>query len=47
MEEGIETKTGIFNNGRGSRFFCCARGVAMFEMNTHPDAAPYQGAFDN
>ncbi|BCQ29768.1 VOC family protein (plasmid) [Caballeronia sp. NK8] len=46
--EGVEMETGIFNNGRGSRFFCRAPGGVMFEMNTRSDAAPeYQGTFDD
>jgi hypothetical protein len=46
--EGVEMETDIFNNGRGSRFFCRAPGGVMFEMNTRSDAAPeYQGTFDN
>ncbi|WP_250454940.1 VOC family protein [Caballeronia sp. ATUFL_M2_KS44] len=46
--EGVQMETEIFNNGRGSRFFCRAPGGVMFEMNTRRDAAPeYQGTFDN
>jgi catechol 2,3-dioxygenase-like lactoylglutathione lyase family enzyme len=46
--EGVQMETGIFNNGRGSRFFCRAPGGVMFEMNTRVDAAPeYRGTFDN
>ncbi|WP_250517647.1 VOC family protein [Caballeronia sp. INDeC2] len=46
--EGVAMETDIFNNGRGSRFFCRAPGGVMFEMNTRSDAAPeYQGTFDN
>jgi catechol 2,3-dioxygenase-like lactoylglutathione lyase family enzyme len=46
--EGVEMETGIFNNGRGSRFFCRAPGGVMFEMNTRMDAAEeYRGTFDN
>lgn len=46
--EGVEMETEIFNNGRGSRFFCRAPGGVMFEMNTRSDAAPqYRGSFDN
>jgi hypothetical protein len=45
---GVQMETGIFNNGRGSRFFCRAPGGVMFEMNTRVDAAPeYRGTFDN
>ncbi|WP_321922523.1 VOC family protein [Paraburkholderia guartelaensis] len=46
--DGVQMETGIFNNGRGSRFFCRAPGGVMFEMNTRVDAAPeYRGTFDN
>ncbi|WP_199272445.1 VOC family protein [Paraburkholderia acidisoli] len=46
--EGVQMETGVFNNGRGSRFFCRAPGGVMFEMNTRVDAAPeYRGTFDN
>ncbi|WP_245964820.1 VOC family protein [Trinickia dinghuensis] len=46
--EGIELKTEIFNNGRGSRFFCAEPGGILFEINTRSDAAPeYRGTFDN
>ncbi|OXJ08487.1 extradiol dioxygenase [Burkholderia sp. AU6039] len=47
-EEGVEMVTDVFNNGRGSRFFCRAPGGVMFELNTRADAAPaYQGTFDD
>jgi catechol 2,3-dioxygenase-like lactoylglutathione lyase family enzyme len=46
--DGVEMETGVFNNGRGSRFFCRAPGGVMFELNTRSDAAPeYQGTFDD
>jgi catechol 2,3-dioxygenase-like lactoylglutathione lyase family enzyme len=46
--DGVQMETGIFNNGRGSRFFCRAPGGVMFELNTRRDAAPeYRGTFDN
>lgn len=46
--EGVQMETEIFNNGRGSRFFCRAPGGVMFEMNTRRDASlEYQGTFDN
>ncbi|NYI02475.1 VOC family protein [Cupriavidus plantarum] len=45
--EGVQLETGIFNNGRGSRFFCREPGGVMFELNTRSDAAPeYQGTFE-
>ncbi|WP_423372216.1 VOC family protein [Burkholderia sp. LMG 32019] len=47
-EEGVEMVTDVFNNGRGSRFFCRAPGGVMFELNTRADAAPeYHGTFDD
>ncbi|SKD01224.1 Catechol 2,3-dioxygenase [Burkholderia sp. YR290] len=46
--DGVQMETGIFNNGRGSRFFFRAPGGVMFELNTRRDAAPeYRGTFDN
>lgn len=46
--EGVEMETDVFNNGRGSRFFCRAPGGVMFELNTRSDATPeYQGTFDD
>jgi len=46
--DGVQMETDIFNNGRGSRFFCRAPGGVMFEMNTRADAAPeYRGTFDD
>ncbi len=45
--EGVQMETGVFNNGRGSRFFCRAPGGLMFELNTRADAAPeYRETFD-
>ncbi|MDR0242159.1 MAG: VOC family protein [Burkholderia sp.] len=47
-EAGVATETDIFNNGRGSRFFCREPGGVMFEPNTRVDAAPeYQRTFDD
>ena len=46
--DGVKMETEVFNNDRGSRFFCRAPGGVMFELNTRADAAPkYQGSFDN
>jgi catechol 2,3-dioxygenase-like lactoylglutathione lyase family enzyme len=46
--DGVEMETAIFNNGRGSRFFCRAPGGVMFELNTRADAAPeYRESFRN
>ncbi|SAI66471.1 Glyoxalase-like domain [Bordetella ansorpii] len=46
--EGVEMVSDVFNNGRGSRFFCRAPGGVMFEFNTRADvAAEYRGTFDN
>jgi catechol 2,3-dioxygenase-like lactoylglutathione lyase family enzyme len=45
--DGVEMETDVFNNGRGSRFFCRAPGGVMFELNTRSDAAPeYRNTFD-
>jgi catechol 2,3-dioxygenase-like lactoylglutathione lyase family enzyme len=45
--EGVEIETGIFNNGRGSRFFCRAPGGVMFELNTRSDASDeFRGTFE-
>jgi hypothetical protein len=45
---GVDMETEIFNNGRGSRFFCRAPGGVMFELNTRSDAAPdFRGTFDD
>ncbi|NPT33856.1 VOC family protein [Paraburkholderia xenovorans] len=46
--DGVEMETEVFNNGRGSRFFCRAPGGVMFELNTRADAAPeYRDSFQN
>lgn len=46
--EGVEIETAVFNNDRGSRFFCRAPGGVMFELNTRADAtAEYRGTFNN
>ena len=46
--DGVHMETEIFNNGRGSRFFCRAPGGVMFELNTRADASEeYRGTFDN
>ncbi len=46
--DDVQLETGIFNNGRGSRFFCRTPEGLMFEINTRSDAAPeYRGTFDN
>ncbi|WP_414449957.1 VOC family protein [Burkholderia sp. 22PA0099] len=45
--EGVPMETAVFNNGRGSRFFCRAPGGVMFELNTRADASDeYRGTFD-
>ncbi|MBN3727805.1 VOC family protein [Burkholderia sp. Ac-20379] len=45
--EGVTMETAVFNNGRGSRFFCRAPGGVMFELNTRADASDeYRGTFD-
>jgi catechol 2,3-dioxygenase-like lactoylglutathione lyase family enzyme len=46
--EGVRMETDVFNNGRGSRFFCREPGGVMFEINTRADASEqYQGTFDD
>jgi catechol 2,3-dioxygenase-like lactoylglutathione lyase family enzyme len=35
--EGVAMETEVFNNTRGSRFFCRAPGGIMFEINTRAD----------
>ncbi|MGN6320060.1 VOC family protein [Trinickia sp.] len=46
--DGVHMETDVFNNGRGSRFFCRTAEGLMFELNTRSDAAPeYRGTFDN
>jgi catechol 2,3-dioxygenase-like lactoylglutathione lyase family enzyme len=35
--EGVAMETEVFNNTRGSRFFCRAPGGVMFEINTRAD----------
>ena len=46
--DGVAMETEVFNNGRGSRFFCRAPGGVMFELNTRADAAPeYRDSFQN
>lgn len=46
--DGVHLETDIFNNDRGSRFFCRAPGGVMFELNTRADASnEYRGTFDN
>lgn len=48
LADGVQMETEVFNNGRGSRFFCHAPGGVMFELNTRADAAPeYRGTFDD
>ncbi|WP_180862882.1 VOC family protein [Cupriavidus pauculus] len=48
QNDGVKLETSVFNNGRGSRFFCRAPGGVMFELNTRSDASPeYQGTFDD
>ncbi|WP_430366715.1 VOC family protein [Trinickia sp. NRRL B-1857] len=47
-DEGVRMETDVFNNGRGSRFFCREPGGVMFEINTRADASEqYQGTFDD
>lgn len=45
--EGVTMETEVFNNGRGSRFFCREPGGVMFEINTRSDASDeYRDTFD-
>lgn len=34
---GVRMETGVFNNTRGSRFFCCAPGGVLIEIHTRAD----------
>ncbi|HZZ10411.1 MAG TPA: VOC family protein [Paraburkholderia sp.] len=34
---GVQMETGVFNNTRGSRFFCRAPGGVLIEINTRAD----------
>ncbi len=46
--DGVHMETAIFNNDRGSRFFCRAPGGVMFEINTRADASEaYRSTFSN
>jgi catechol 2,3-dioxygenase-like lactoylglutathione lyase family enzyme len=45
--DGVVMETPVIAHERGSRFFCCAPGGVMFELNTRADAAEaYRGTFD-
>lgn len=45
--DGVAMETEIFNNDRGSRFFCTAPGGVTFELNTRADASEeYRGTFE-
>lgn len=37
LEGGVHMETGVFNNTRGSRFFCRAPGGLLIEVNTRAD----------
>jgi len=37
LEGGVQMETGVFNNTRGSRFFCRAPGGVLIEVNTRAD----------
>ncbi|MEO6921468.1 MAG: VOC family protein [Collimonas sp.] len=37
LEGGVHMETEVFNNSRGSRFFCRAPGGLMVEVNTRAD----------
>jgi len=36
-EAGVRMETEVFNNTRGSRFFCCSPGGVLIEVNTRED----------
>jgi catechol 2,3-dioxygenase-like lactoylglutathione lyase family enzyme len=45
-DAGVVMETDVFNNTRGSRFFCRAPGGVMFEINTRADIHDkWQGTF--
>jgi len=37
LKGGVQMETGVFNNTRGSRFFCRAPGGVLIEFNTRED----------
>lgn len=37
QDQGVMMETGLFNNSRGSRFFCRAPGGILIELNTRED----------
>ena len=37
LKGGVHMETGVFNNTRGSRFFCRAPGGVLIEINTRED----------
>jgi len=37
LKGGVQMETGVFNNTRGSRFFCRAPGGVLIEINTRED----------
>lgn len=37
LKGGVQMVTGVFNNTRGSRFFCRAPGGVLIEINTRED----------
>lgn len=37
LEGGVQMETAVFNNTRGSRFFCRAPGGVLIEINTRED----------
>jgi len=39
LEGGVQMETEVFNNSRGSRFFCRAPGGVLIEINTRADMA--------
>ena len=37
LDGGVRMETGVFNNARGSRFFCRSPGGVLIEVNTRAD----------
>jgi catechol 2,3-dioxygenase-like lactoylglutathione lyase family enzyme len=37
LEGGVQMETAVFNNSRGSRFFCRSPGGVLIEVNTRED----------
>ena len=47
LAQGVIMQTGLFQQERGSRFFCAGPGGLLFEMNTRADAHErYRSSFE-